>query len=115
MPSKILMIFGLLSVVLSALFLWRQRDIKRLMAYSSISQASPGSRTVVVSICSTMAGPASRLPGSSFPRSYTGHFRNPNSVLKKTSRSPTSAGSDDSPSTSDLTNSRRSASPTAGT
>jgi hydrogenase-4 component F len=30
------MVFGLLSVVLSALFLWRQRDIKRLFAYSSI-------------------------------------------------------------------------------
>jgi hydrogenase-4 component F len=36
LPSKILMVFGLLSVVLSALFLWRQRDIKRLFAYSSI-------------------------------------------------------------------------------
>jgi hydrogenase-4 component F len=31
-----LMGFGLLSVVLAALFLWRQRDIKRLFAYSSI-------------------------------------------------------------------------------
>ena len=28
--------FGLLSVVLAAFFLWRQRDIKRLFAYSSI-------------------------------------------------------------------------------
>jgi hydrogenase-4 component F len=36
LPSKMLMVFGLLSVVLSALFLWRQRDIKRLFAYSSI-------------------------------------------------------------------------------
>ncbi|MBK6451427.1 MAG: hydrogenase 4 subunit F [Proteobacteria bacterium] len=36
LPSKLLMVFGLLSVVLSALFLWRQRDIKRLFAYSSI-------------------------------------------------------------------------------
>jgi hydrogenase-4 component F len=36
LPSQILMIFGLLSVVLAALFLWRQRDIKRLFAYSSI-------------------------------------------------------------------------------
>jgi len=36
LPSRILMIFGLLSVVLAALFLWRQRDIKRLFAYSSI-------------------------------------------------------------------------------
>ncbi len=36
LPSRMLMGFGLLSVVLAALFLWRQRDIKRLFAYSSI-------------------------------------------------------------------------------
>lgn len=35
-PGRMLMGFGLLSVLLSALFLWRQRDIKRLFAYSSI-------------------------------------------------------------------------------
>ena len=36
LPGRMLMGFGLLSVVLAALFLWRQRDIKRLFAYSSI-------------------------------------------------------------------------------
>jgi hydrogenase-4 component F len=36
LPAHMLMGFGLLSVVLAALFLWRQRDIKRLFAYSSI-------------------------------------------------------------------------------
>ncbi len=36
LPSQMLMGFGLLSVVLAAFFLWRQRDIKRLLAYSSI-------------------------------------------------------------------------------
>jgi hydrogenase-4 component F len=36
LPSRMLMGFGLLSVVLAACFLWRQRDIKRLFAYSSI-------------------------------------------------------------------------------
>jgi len=36
LPSQMLMVFGLVSVVLAALFLWRQRDIKRLFAYSSI-------------------------------------------------------------------------------
>ena len=35
-PSRMLMGFGLLSVVLAAFLLWRQRDIKRLFAYSSI-------------------------------------------------------------------------------
>ena len=36
LPSRLLMGFGLLSVVLGAFFLFRQRDIKRLFAYSSI-------------------------------------------------------------------------------
>jgi len=36
LPSRMLMAFGLVSVVLAALFLWRQRDVKRLFAYSSI-------------------------------------------------------------------------------
>ncbi len=35
-PSRMLMGFGLFSVVLAAFLLWRQRDIKRLFAYSSI-------------------------------------------------------------------------------
>jgi len=36
LPSQMLMGFGLVSMVLAAFFLWRQRDIKRLFAYSSI-------------------------------------------------------------------------------
>jgi hydrogenase-4 component F len=36
LPGQMLMGFGLLSVVLAAFLLWRQRDIKRLFAYSSI-------------------------------------------------------------------------------
>lgn len=36
LPSRMLMGFGLLSVVLAAFFLWRQKDIKRLFAYSSV-------------------------------------------------------------------------------
>jgi len=36
LPSRMLMGFGLVSVALAALFLFRQRDIKRLFAYSSI-------------------------------------------------------------------------------
>jgi hydrogenase-4 component F len=36
LPSRMLMGFGLTSVTLAALFLWRQRDVKRLFAYSSI-------------------------------------------------------------------------------
>ncbi len=36
LPGRMLMGFGLLSTLLAALFLWRQRDIKRLFGYSSI-------------------------------------------------------------------------------
>jgi hydrogenase-4 component F len=36
LPSQLLMGFGLLSVVVASFLLWRQRDIKRLFAYSSI-------------------------------------------------------------------------------
>jgi hydrogenase-4 component F len=36
LPSHMLMVFGLLSAVLGAFFLWRQKDIKRLFGYSSI-------------------------------------------------------------------------------
>jgi hydrogenase-4 component F len=35
-PGRMLMCFGLLSALLASFFLWRQRDIKRLFAYSSI-------------------------------------------------------------------------------
>lgn len=36
LPGRMLIGFGLLTTVLGAFFLWRQRDIKRLFAYSSI-------------------------------------------------------------------------------
>lgn len=36
MPGRMLMAFGLLSALLGAFLLWRQRDIKRLFGYSSI-------------------------------------------------------------------------------
>jgi hydrogenase-4 component F len=36
LPGRMLMFFGLLSVLIAAFMLWRQRDIKRLFAYSSI-------------------------------------------------------------------------------
>ena len=36
LPGRMLMTFGLFSMIVAAFFLWRQRDIKRLFAYSSI-------------------------------------------------------------------------------
>jgi len=54
-PSKMLMAFGLASVVLAALFLWRQRDIKRLFAYSSIEHMG------IVTFAFGMGGPVANF------------------------------------------------------
>ena len=51
LPSRMLMGFGLLSVVLGAFFLFRQRDIKRLFAYSSIEHMG------IVTFAFGMGGP----------------------------------------------------------
>lgn len=51
LPGQMLMGFGLLSVVLAAFFLWRQRDIKRLFAYSSIEHMG------IVTFAFGMGGP----------------------------------------------------------
>src|ERR1043166_8836578 len=51
LPSHMLMGFGLLSVVLAAFFLWRQRDIKRLFAYSSVEHMG------IVTFAFGMGGP----------------------------------------------------------
>jgi hydrogenase-4 component F len=55
LPSQMLMGFGLLSVVLAALFLWRQRDIKRLFAYSSIEHMG------IISFAFGMGGPVANF------------------------------------------------------
>ncbi len=55
LPSKMLMGFGLLSVVLAAFFLWRQRDIKRLFAYSSIEHMG------IITFAFGMGGPVANF------------------------------------------------------
>jgi hydrogenase-4 component F len=55
LPSRMLMAFGLASVVLSAFFLWRQRDIKRLFAYSSIEHMG------IVTFAFGMGGPVANF------------------------------------------------------
>jgi hydrogenase-4 component F len=55
LPSRMLMGFGLLSVVLAAFFLWRQRDIKRLFAYSSIEHMG------IVTFAFGMGGPVANF------------------------------------------------------
>jgi hydrogenase-4 component F len=55
LPSKMLMAFGLLSVVLAAFFLWRQRDIKRLFAYSSIEHMG------IITFAFGMGGPVANF------------------------------------------------------
>jgi hydrogenase-4 component F len=55
LPSQMLMSFGLLSVVLAAFLLWRQRDIKRLFAYSSIEHMG------IITFAFGMGGPVANF------------------------------------------------------
>src|SRR5476651_2094810 len=55
LPSQMLMGFGLLSVVLGAFFLWRQRDVKRLFAYSSIEHMG------IIAFAFGMGGPVANF------------------------------------------------------
>jgi hydrogenase-4 component F len=55
LPAQMLMGFGLLSVVLAAFFLWRQRDIKRLFAYSSIEHMG------IITFAFGMGGPVANF------------------------------------------------------
>src|ERR1700675_1893011 len=55
LPSRMLMGFGLFSVVLGAFFLWRQRDIKRLFAYSSIEHMG------IITFAFGMGGPVANF------------------------------------------------------
>ncbi|MFI4869077.1 MAG: hydrogenase 4 subunit F [Steroidobacterales bacterium] len=55
LPSHMLMGFGLLSVVLAAFLLWRQRDIKRLFAYSSIEHMG------IIAFAFGMGGPVANF------------------------------------------------------
>ena len=55
LPSRMLMGFGLLSVVLAAFLLWRQRDIKRLFAYSSVEHMG------IVTFAFGMGGPVANF------------------------------------------------------
>src|SRR5271163_587193 len=55
LPGNMLMGFGLLSVVLAAFFLWRQRDVKRLFAYSSIEHMG------IIAFAFGMGGPVANF------------------------------------------------------
>src|SRR5712691_10598338 len=55
LPGRMLMAFGLLSVVLASFFLWRQRDIKRLFAYSSIEHMG------IITFAFGMGGPVANF------------------------------------------------------
>jgi hydrogenase-4 component F len=55
LPSQMLMAFGLVSVTLAAFFLWRQRDIKRLFAYSSIEHMG------IIAFAFGMGGPVANF------------------------------------------------------
>jgi hydrogenase-4 component F len=53
--GRLMMGFGLLSVVLAAFFLWRQRDIKRLFGYSSIEHMG------IITFAFGMGGPVANF------------------------------------------------------
>jgi hydrogenase-4 component F len=55
MPAQMLMGFGLLSVVLAVFFLWRQLDVKRLFAYSSIEHMG------IITFAFGMGGPVANF------------------------------------------------------
>jgi hydrogenase-4 component F len=55
LPSQMLMGFGLLSVLAAAFFLWRQRDVKRLFAYSSIEHMG------IITFAFGMGGPVANF------------------------------------------------------
>jgi hydrogenase-4 component F len=55
LPSRMLMTFGMLSAVLGAFFLWRQRDIKRLFGYSSIEHMG------IITFAFGMGGPVANF------------------------------------------------------
>ncbi len=57
LPGRMLMGFGLLSVVWATFFLWRQRDIKRLFAYSSIEHMG------IMTFAFGMGGPVASFAG----------------------------------------------------
>ncbi|MDE2309161.1 MAG: hydrogenase 4 subunit F, partial [Xanthomonadaceae bacterium] len=57
LPGHMLMGFGLLSTVLASFFLWRQRDIKRLFAYSSIEHMG------IITFAFGMGGPIANFAG----------------------------------------------------
>jgi hydrogenase-4 component F len=55
LPGQMLMFFGLFSVLVAAFLLWRQRDIKRLFAYSSIEHMG------IVTFAFGMGGPVANF------------------------------------------------------
>lgn len=55
LPGQMLMAFGLSSVVIAAFFLWRQKDIKRLFAYSSIEHMG------IITFAFGMGGPVANF------------------------------------------------------
>ncbi|MDE1894842.1 MAG: hydrogenase 4 subunit F [Pseudomonadota bacterium] len=57
LPGHMLMGFGLLSTLLASFFLWRQRDIKRLFAYSSIEHMG------IITFAFGMGGPIANFAG----------------------------------------------------
>ncbi|MGC8808128.1 MAG: hydrogenase 4 subunit F [Thiomonas sp.] len=54
-PGQMLMAFGLLSVLIGALLIWRQKDVKRMFAYSSIEHMG------IITFAFGMGGPVANF------------------------------------------------------
>lgn len=83
-PGQMLMGFGLLSVLVASLLLWRQRDVKRMFAYSSIEHMG------VISFAFGLGGPVAGFAGLLH---LTGHALTKSAIFFSVGHATQKAGS----------------------
>ena len=83
-PGAMLMGFGLLSVVVAAFLVWRQKDVKRLFAYSSIEHMG------IITFAFGMGGPIANFAALLH---MTGHALTKSAIFYSTGHAAQKAGS----------------------
>ncbi|OIQ90114.1 hydrogenase-4 component B [mine drainage metagenome] len=83
-PGAMLMGFGLLTVVVAAFLLWRQKDVKRLFAYSSIEHMG------IITFAFGMGGPIANFAALLH---MTGHALTKSAIFYSTGHAAQKAGS----------------------
>ncbi len=83
-PGAMLMGFGLLTVVVAAFLLWRQKDVKRLFAYSSIEHMG------IITFAFGMGGPIANFAALLH---MTGHALTKSAIFYSTGHASQKAGS----------------------